>query len=254
MDLPTNAFKKRLASNTRQLGFWLTLGSAYAAEAVAGAGFDWLLVDMEHSPADPECVLAQLQAIAPYPAAPVVRPPQNDAVIIKRLLDLGAQSLLIPYVQSAAEATAAVAAVRYPPQGIRGVSATTRASRFGRIPGYGRVADRELCLALQIETEAALDELEAIAGIDGVDALFFGPADLAASLGHIGEPGHPEVTRTILEGIHRTAAAGRPAGLLTTDLGFAAECFDAGASFVAVGVDANLLARGADSLVAHFGD
>jgi 4-hydroxy-2-oxoheptanedioate aldolase len=252
MDLPVNAFKQRLGSGARQVGFWLTLGSAYAAEAVAGAGFDWLLVDMEHSPAGPECVLAQLQAIAPYRTAPVVRPPHNDAVIIKRLLDLGAQSLLIPYVQSGAEAAAAVAAVRYPPGGIRGVSATTRASRFGRVPGYGKIADRELCLILQIETEEALGELETIAGTDGVDAVFFGPGDLAASLGHIGEPGHPSVTSRILEAIHRAAAIGRPSGLLTADLGFATECMDAGASFVAVGVDASVLARGADQLVAHF--
>ena len=252
MDLPRNRFKERLKAGSRQIGFWLTLGSAYAAEAVAGAGFDWVLIDMEHSPADLENVLGQLQAIAPYNTAAIVRPPQNDPVFIKRVLDAGAQSLLIPYVQSAREAETAVASVRYPPRGIRGVAATTRASRFGRIPNYGKFAETELCLLVQVETVASLDELDAIAGTDGVDGIFFGPADLAASMGHIGEPGHPAVKSAVLDGIRRTSGSGRAAGLLTMDQEFADECLEAGASFVAVGADANALARAADTLVARY--
>lgn len=252
MDLPPNRFKRKLAARSRQIGFWLTLGNAYSAEAVAGAGFDWLLIDMEHSPADLETVLAQLQAIAPYDTAAVVRPPFNDPVIIKRLLDIGAQSLLIPYVQTVDEAENAVAAITYPPRGIRGVSATTRASRFGRVPHYGKRAEMELCVIAQIETVAALDELDAIVTTEGVDGVFFGPGDLAASMGHIGEPAHPAVNSAILDGIRRAHATGCAAGLLTADFDFADECLKAGAIFVAVGVDANVLARASDGLVAHF--
>lgn len=252
MELPRNRFKERLKAGDRQIGFWLTLASSYAAEVVAGAGFDWVLVDMEHSPADLENVLGQLQAVAGYETAALVRPPQNESVIIKRILDVGALSLLIPYVQSGKEAEAAVASMRYPPRGVRGVAATTRASRFGRALNYGRLAETELCLIVQVETLAALDELDVIAGTDGVDGIFFGPADLAASMGHVGEPGHPAVRSAILEGIRRTCGAGRAAGLLTTDPEFADECLGAGACFVAVGVDANALARAADGLVARY--
>ena len=252
MELPRNRFKERLRSGPRQIGFWLTLANAYSAEVVAGAGFDWALIDMEHSPADLETVLAQLQAIAPYGTEAIVRPPQNDPVTIKRVLDVGAQSLLIPYVQTAQEAAAAVASIRYPPRGIRGVAATTRASRFGRVPNYGKVAETELCLIVQVETIAAIDELDAIAGTDGVEAVFFGPADLAASMGYVGEPGHAAVKSAVLEGIKRMDAIGRASGLLTSDLEFADECLQAGANFVAVGVDANVLARTSDALVSRY--
>jgi 4-hydroxy-2-oxoheptanedioate aldolase len=252
MQLPANRFKRRLLESSRQIGFWLTLSGTYSTEAVAGAGFDWLLVDMEHSPAELENVLSQLQTVAAYDTAAIVRPPQNERVIIKRLLDIGAQSLLIPYVQSPSEAEAAVEAIRYPPNGIRGVSATTRATRFGRVPNYGQTADSELCVIVQVETGAALEDLEAIATVDGVDAVFFGPGDLAASMGYIGEPGHPAVKSAVLDGVRRTTVLGRPCGLLTADQAFAAECLEAGASFVAIGVDANVLARGVDAALAKF--
>src|SRR6185436_9489069 len=157
MDLPQNHFKRALAEGRQQIGLWCSLPGAYVAEAVAGSGFDWLLFDTEHSPGDPLTVLAQLQAAAPYPVSAVVRPASNDAVLIKRFLDLGAQTLLIPYVQSADEAKSAVAAMRYPPEGVRGVSGVTRATRFGRVAGYARRAHEELCLLVQIETEEALD-------------------------------------------------------------------------------------------------
>jgi 4-hydroxy-2-oxoheptanedioate aldolase len=252
MDLPTNRFKDRLKAGLPQIGVWLTLSSPFATEVVVGAGFDWALIDMEHSPADIENVLGQLQAIAPYETSAVVRVPQNNPVIIKRVLDLGALSLLIPYVQNATEARDAVAAVRYPPAGVRGVAGTTRASRFGRIPNYARRAEQQLCLIVQVETTNALDQLAEIVSTEGVDGIFFGPADLAASMGYVGEPSHPSVKSAILDGIRTVSDAGSSAGLLTTDQDFARECLDAGAKFVAVGVDASSLARAMDALVARY--
>ena len=179
--LPHNHFKQALLDGRQQIGLWCSLPGPYVAEAMAGSGFDWMLFDTEHSPGDPVTVLAQLQAVAPYPVSPVVRPASNDAVLIKRFLDIGAQTLLIPYVQNVAEAKAAVAAMRYPPAGIRGVAASTRATRFGRVADYGKRAHEQLCLLVQVETRAALDQLAGIANVDGVDGVFIGPGDLAAS-------------------------------------------------------------------------
>ncbi|MGO4665322.1 4-hydroxy-2-oxoheptanedioate aldolase [Bosea sp. 2RAB26] len=252
MELPTNTFKRALSEGRHQLGLWCSLPGAYAAEAVAGSGFDWLLFDTEHSPGDPLTVLAQLQAVAPYPVSAVVRPASNDAVLIKRFLDFGAQTLLIPYVQNAEEAKAAVAAVRYPPAGIRGVSGVTRATRFGRVADYGKRAGEELCLLVQIETQDALDNLEAIAAVDGVDGVFIGPADLAASLGHVGEPGHPRVTALIEKAVGRIRACGKPAGILTPDTAFAARCIELGTLFTAVGVDAAMLVKATEALARQF--
>jgi len=251
--LPGNRFKRGLAERASQIGLWCTLSSAYAAEAVAGAGFDWLLLDTEHSPGDVLSVLAQLQALSGYPnVAPVIRPAANDPVLIKRFLDIGAQTLLVPYVQNAAEARAAVAAIRYPPRGIRGVSALTRATQFGRVRDYAMRVERELCLLLQIETQAGLDALETICSVDGVDGIFIGPGDLAASLGHVGELDHPVVVTAIEDAIKRVVAAGKPAGILTGNATFAARCITLGTSFTAVGIDAGLLARGADALARNF--
>ncbi len=252
MDLPENRFKRALAEARPQIGFWCTLPGGYAAEILAGAGFDWLLFDTEHSPSDPIAVLAQLQAAAAYQVSCVVRAAWNDPVLIKRFLDIGAQSLLIPYVQSAAEARAAVAAIRYPPAGIRGVSGTSRSSRFGRVIDYAARAERELCLLVQVETGEALAEIEAIAAVDGIDGIFVGPGDLAASLGHVGQPGHPQVVAAIEDAIGRIGRAGKPAGILTPDRAFARRCLELGALFVAVGLDAALLARGAEALAREF--
>ncbi|MDP4026065.1 4-hydroxy-2-oxoheptanedioate aldolase [Methylobacterium sp. NEAU 140] len=252
MDLPENRFKRDLRAGRQQIGLWCSLPSAYAAEAVAGSGFDWLLLDTEHSPGDPLTVLPQLQAVAPYPVAPVVRPVSNDAVLIKRFLDLGAQTLLIPYVQDADEARAAVAATRYPPEGIRGVSSLTRATRFGRVQGYAKRAADEICLLVQVETRAALDRLEEIAGVEGVDGVFVGPGDLAASLGHAGEMGHPEVVAAVEEAITRTRAAGKPAGVLTPDPAFARRCIELGTTFTAVALDIGVLARGTEAVARQF--
>jgi len=252
MDLPQNHFKRALAAGRQQIGLWCSLPGAYVAEAVAGSGFDWLLLDTEHSPGDPLTVMAQLQAAAPYPVSAVVRPASNDAVLIKRFLDLGAQTLLIPYVQSADEARSAVAAMRYPPEGIRGVSGVTRATRFGRVAGYAKRAHEELCLLVQIETQEALDRLEQIAAVDGVDGVFIGPADLAASFGHVGEPGHPKMKPIVEDAIRRIRACGKPAGILTPDTAFAARCIELGTTFTAVGVDAAILARATEALAKQF--
>lgn len=252
MELPSNAFRKAVAAGRLQVGLWCTLSTGFAVEIVADAGFDWLLLDTEHSPGDVLTVLNQLQALSGHSPSPIVRPATNDPVLIKRYLDIGVQTLLIPYVESAEEAQAAVAAMRYPPKGIRGVSALTRATAFGRIPDYGRRAEEELCLLVQIETRGALDALEGICAVDGVHGVFVGPADLAASLGHIGKSDAAEVVSAVEDAIARIVAAGKPAGLLTTDPDLADRCIKLGATFVAVGVDAGLLARAADALARRF--
>jgi len=252
MKLPENKFKRALAEGRQQIGLWCGLASPFAAEIVADSGFDWLLFDTEHSPGDVEVVLAQLQAVSAYDVSPVVRPASNDTVLIKRYLDIGAQSLLIPYVQSAEEARNAVSAMRYPPEGVRGVSGLTRASGFGRIQGYACLAANELCLLVQVETRQALDQLEAITAVDGVDGVFIGPADLAASLGFPGEPGHPEVKAVIEDAVRRIRACGKPAGILTPDPAFARRCIDLGTLFTAVGIDVGTLARSTETLARQF--
>ncbi|HKT55065.1 MAG TPA: aldolase/citrate lyase family protein [Caulobacteraceae bacterium] len=252
-ELPANLFKKRLGAGERQVGLWCTLSTAFAAEAVAGAGFDWLLLDTEHSPGDVLTVLGQLQALSGFrDVAAVVRPASNDAVLIKRFLDIGAQSLLIPYVQSAEEARRAVSAVRYPPRGVRGVSALTRATHFGRYADYAARADEEIALLVQIETQAGLDALEEIAAVDGVDGVFVGPGDLAASLGLIGQLSHPTLVGAVEDAIGRIVRAGKAAGILTGDVPFAKRCQELGTSFTAVGVDVGILARGSDALARQF--
>lgn len=250
MRIPENTFKAALARGHAQIGLWLGLANPYAAEVVAGAGFDWLLIDGEHAPNTVPTILAQLQAIAAYPSHPVVRVPWNDAVAVKQVLDLGAQTLLVPMVQSADEARAAVAATRYPPHGVRGVgSALARASRWNRVDDYLRRANERIAVLVQVETRAGLDAIDAIARVDGVDGVFIGPADLAADLGHLGEPAHPDVQAAIDRAI---AAAGKAAGILSADPAAARRYLEAGATFVAVGVDTTLLARGAERLAAQF--
>jgi len=252
MELEINRFKAGLREGRQQLGLWCTLPGGYVAEAIAGSGFDWLLFDTEHSPADPLTILEPLQAVAPYPVSALVRPASNDPVLIKRLLDLGVQSLLIPNVQSAVEAQAAIAATRYAPAGIRGVAAVTRATRFGRIADYAKRAHEELAILLQVETCSALDALEDIAAVDGVDGLFVGPADLAASLGFPGESRRDEVKRAVEDTVRRIRACGRPAGVLATDAAFAQRCIELGTTFTAVGVDVGVLARGTEALARQF--
>jgi 4-hydroxy-2-oxoheptanedioate aldolase len=252
MDLPANPFKRALAEGRPQIGLWCTLSHHVVVEVVAGSGFDWLCLDTEHSPNELPMVLSQLQAAAAYPTHAVVRPAWNDMVLIKRLLDIGAQTLLLPYVQNAEEARRAVSYTRYPPEGRRGLAGVTRASRYGRVGGYARRAHEELCVLVQVETRIALGEIEAIAAVEGVDGIFVGPADLAADMGHAGESGHPEVQAAVEQAITRIRAAGKPAGILISDENLARRYLQLGALFVAVGVDTSILARETQALAARF--
>ncbi len=252
MNLPANRFRQALRDGRQQIGFWNTITGPVVAEALAGCGFDWIVIDTEHSLTDVPDTLGMMQAMAPYPVSAVVRPANNDPVLIKRLLDLGAQTLLIPYVQNADEARRAVAAMRYAPRGIRGVAGSVRANRFGLVTDYMTRAEQELCLIVQVETVDALARIDQIAAVDGVDGLFIGPNDLAASMGHPGNPSHPDVCLAIERAIKAIVAAGKPAGILTGDTGFARDCIGWGARFTAVGVDISVLLAGARGLAAEF--
>ena len=252
MDLPVNTFKRALKEGERQIGLWSSLASHYSVELLAGSGFDWLLFDTEHSPNELDMVFTQLQAIAPYPTHPVVRVPWNDMVMIKRFLDIGAQSLLIPYVQSAEEARNAVAFTRYPPEGVRGIAGSVRANRFGRVKDYHKRAHEELCVLVQIETQSGIDNLDEITAVDGVDGVFIGPADLHASLGYRGETAHPKVKPVIDDAIRRIRKAGKAPGILTGVEADARHWLELGCQFVAVGLDTVILARETQNLAAKF--
>ena len=253
MDIPVNTVKQALREGRPQIGLWLGLASATCAEICAGAGFDWLLLDGEHAPNDLQTLLAQLQAIAPYPSHPIIRVPIGDATRIKQVLDLGVQTLLVPIVETAEHAAEMVRAMRYPPEGIRGVgSALARASRWNRIENYLQSADEQMCLLVQVETRRGIDNLQAIAAVEGVDGVFIGPSDLSASLGHRGQPAHAEVRKVIEASIAAIRAAGKAAGILAVDETLARHYLELGCSFVAVGIDATLLAKATDSLAAKY--
>ncbi|KUF10580.1 HpcH/HpaI aldolase family protein [Pseudoponticoccus marisrubri] len=243
-DLKPNSFKAALRRMEVQHGIWCALRDPLAAEMLATCGYDWMLFDCEHAPNDVASVLSLLQAVAPHPVSPLVRPSHLNAAEIKRLLDIGAQTLLIPYVQTAEEAAEAVAAVTYPPAGIRGVAGLTRATGYGQVAGYHATARDEICLLVQVETEAALARIDAIAAVPGIDGIFVGPADLAASMGLPGQPGAPEVKSAVLSAIKRIRGAGQPPGVLTLDPVFARECIDAGAVFVSCDLDMAAMRKG----------
>lgn len=251
----SNPFRAALAAGRPQIGLWLSLADPYCTEICATAGFDWVLVDNEHSPNDARSTLAALQVVAGYPAThAVVRVLQGDPALIKQVLDLGAQTVLVPMVDTAEQAAAMVRAMRYPPQGMRGVGASAaRASRWSQNAGYLQGANDEVALLVQAETATALANLEAICAVDGVDGVFIGPADLAASMGHLGNAAHPEVQGAIDDAIRRIQACGKAAGTLTPDPAQARRFLDLGATFVAVGIDALLLARAARQLAKDFG-
>jgi len=251
-EMQTNAFKRAIAQGKLQIGLWSSLCSNIAAEVISDSGFDWILLDTEHSPNEIPDLVTQLQAIQGGTATPIIRPAWNDAVMAKRALDIGAQTLLFPYVQNVEEAKRAVASTRYPPQGIRGVSIAARASRYGRVPGYLTKANDEMCVLVQVETRTALDQLEAIAKVDGVDGVFIGPSDLAASLGRLGNPQHADVQSAMQDAAKRLKAIGKPAGILTGNEDEARRYIEWGYLFVAVGADVGLLARNADVLAKKF--
>lgn len=251
MQMPQNRFLAALAAGRAQLGLWASLSSGFAAEVTAPAGFDWTLIDMEHSPNDYFSVLAQLQAFAAHGTTAIVRPEWNDPVAVKRLLDLGVPGLLFPMIQSVEEAQQAVAATRYPPRGIRGFAGTTRANGFGRMRDYLDQVEDQTAVLLQLESAQALDQARAIAAVDGVDGIFFGPADIAADLGLAGQPMAEAVWDRIRPVARDLIAAGVPVGTLVLDPGFAAELINEGFTFVACGSDVSLLARASDDLLAQ---
>ena len=253
MDMPINRFKQRLQRGEAQIGLWLGLAEPYCAELAANAGFEWLVIDGGHAPNDLRGMLGQLQAIAPYPAQAIIRPVIGDTALIKQVLDIGAQTLLVPMVESAEQARQLVRAMHYPPNGVRGVgSALARASRWNSIPGYLDQADEQMCLLVQIESLEGLQNLDAIAAVEGVDGVFIGPADLSASMGYRGNPGHPEVQAAIEQAIGQIQKAGKAAGILSADEALARRYLELGAGFVAVGVDTTVLMRGLQGLAGRF--
>lgn len=249
-----NPFKAALRAGQPQIGLWMAMTSPLSAELCAGAGFDWLVIDAEHAPNDLPLILSQLQAVAAYPSHPVVRPPIGETWMIKQLLDIGAQTILVPMIETPEQAKDMVRAMHYPPKGVRGVgSALARSSRFNRLPDYLATAGEEVCLLLQIESRAGLDRLDEIATVDGVDGIFIGPADLAADMGHLGNPAAPEVQEAVEGAIRRLAFLGKPAGILTSNESFARRYLELGATFVAVGNDVSILQAGLTRLAAGFG-
>jgi len=249
----TNSFKAALQGGQPQIGCWLGMAEPYVAEIAGEAGFDWLVIDGEHAPNDLRSILAQLQGLARSSSHPVVRVPVGADWMLKQVLDIGAQTVLVPMVESAAQAEALVRAVRYPPGGVRGVGAAlARASRFSGISDYVARADAEICLLVQVENRAGIAALDAIAALEGVDGVFIGPADLAADMGFGAKSDAPEVRAVIADAIARIRAAGKAAGILSTDDAYARECLSMGANFVAVGIDVLVYAGAMKALAARF--
>jgi len=252
MDVPANHFKRAIESGRSQIGLWCSLASNISVEIVAGSGFDWLLLDTEHSPNELNMVYGQLQAVMENKVQPIVRPPWNDQVMIKRFLDAGVQTLLVPMVQTVEEAEQAVASTRYPPRGVRGFASASRSSRFGRVKDYHTRCEEEICVLVQIETKQGLDNLEAIAGVEGVDGVFIGPGDLSAGLGYLGDQGNPAFRPVLEDAMRRIKATGKAPGILTGDEALARRCIELGCLFTAVGADSGILARGSEQLAAKF--
>jgi 4-hydroxy-2-oxoheptanedioate aldolase len=252
VQIPQNTFKRALKSGRPLVGLWHSIGHPAVTEVLADSGLDWILIDTEHAPNEVTHVADALRALGGSSVAPVVRPAWNDLVIVKRLLDVGTQTVLVPYVQSVEEATRAVAATRYPPVGARGVASMHRGNRYGRVDNYFRQADDEMCVLVQLETRAAVDALEAIAAVEGIDGVFIGPSDLSASLGYLGEPRHADVRRVIEDAGRRARAVGTPIGILAPVEEDAAHWLEQGFSFVAVGGDLLSLRKSVDGLVTRF--
>jgi 4-hydroxy-2-oxoheptanedioate aldolase len=252
MQLPTNRFKRAIAERRPQIGLWSQACHATVTELLVDARPDWVLIDTEHAPLEVAGVVDQLRVIEGTGVTPIVRPAWNDAVLFKRILDAGAQTLLVPYVQTVEEAERAVRATRYPPHGNRGVAAVHRGNRYGKVTGYHGKAASEICVLVQIETREGADALEAIAAVDGVDGVFIGPADLSAALGHLGDSGHPDVRAAIEDLCHRAGKAGTPIGILAPIEADAEAYFRMGFTFVAVASDLGLLRQSSDAVVTRF--
>ena len=254
MEMERNPFTHAIRAGAKQVGLWVTLSNNFVADVIAPAGYDWVLLDMEHSPNDYFSIIGQLQTFAGTRTTAIVRVEWNNPVAVKRVLDIGAPGLLFPMIQSVEEAEAAVAATRYPPRGIRGAAGSTRATKFGRITDYVQRVEDETTVLLQLETVAAVEQAEAIADVDGVDGIFFGPGDISADMGKMGKPMDPEVWALIKPAAQKLIAKGMPVGTLVLDAGFAAELLNEGFSFVACGTDTSILARGTDVLLAQVKD
>lgn len=249
MPVPVNPFKRALAAGQIQFGCWLGLANSFSAEMMAQSGFDWLVIDGEHAPNDLRSTLGQLQVIAATDAHAVVRVPVGETYMLKQVLDAGAQTVLVPMVETADQARQLVRDVTFPPHGDRGVGyALGRASRFGTIADYGTTADAQICLLVQVENRRGLAALDEILAVDGVDGVFIGPADLAADMGHIGRADHPDVQAAIMEALARIRAAGKAPGILSTQDQMTNDALAAGAQFVAVGADVLLLGSAARAL------
>jgi len=251
-DIFPNKFKAALAAQQIQIGCWSALGSHISTEVLGLAGFDWLLLDGEHAPNDVLTFVPQLMALKGSASAPVVRVPTNDPVVIKRLLDIGFYNFLIPFVETEEEAVAAVAATRYPPEGIRGVSVSHRANMFGTVPDYFRQSNANIAIMVQIESQQGVDNLDAILSTEGIDAVFVGPSDLAASLGHLGNPLHPDVQRTIECIFGRAKAHNKPCGILAPVEADARRYLEWGATVVAVGSDLGVFRSATQKLADSF--
>ncbi|MFV0473128.1 MAG: HpcH/HpaI aldolase family protein [Pikeienuella sp.] len=244
-----NRIKDRLKTGEPLYGIFLGLADALASEVSAPSGFDWLLIDGEHAPNDLASIVAQANALARHDVDVFVRIRDRDPAHLKQLLDVGVRNFLVPVVDTVEQAKALASATRYPPEGDRGVGMLgARATNFGRNPGYLAEANKDICLILQIETPTALKNMDGIMAVEGVDGVFFGPADLSANLGHIGQPAHPDVKKVILDGIARARKAGKAAGVMTLDDALIEAYRDAGANFLSIGLDTNLLAKAADAL------
>ena len=243
-----NSLRQRLAAGERLIGCWCSLGNAITTEVLGVAGFDWVLLDGEHSPNDVISFIPQLMALKDSASAPVVRPSSNNAVEIKRLLDAGFYNFLIPFIETGEEAQRAVAATRYPPQGFRGVSVSQRSNRFGTVPGYFEGINEQICVMVQIESRKGVAAAAEIAAVDGVDGLFIGPSDLAAGFGHLGNPAHPEVQEAMAQVFAAGKAHGKPIGILAPVEADARRYLAIGATFVAVGSDLGVFRAGTQAL------
>jgi len=248
-----NKLKQGLKSDKIQYGIFNGIADSYAAEILAGAGFDWILIDGEHAPFDLRSILHQLQAMSKYDVSPIVRPPTGDPVLIKQLLEIGVQSLLIPMVESAAQAEEMVRAIHYPPSGIRGVgTALSRAAQWNRVNDYFKDADGEMCLCVQVESVKGYDALDEILKVEGVDCVFIGPADLAGSMGLIGQPMHEEVLAKVKDGIKRIRAAGKAAGTIAVKDEVVKMYSDVGANMIGLAVDSIILAKATKALAEKY--
>ncbi len=253
MKIAKNTFKQALNQDKPLFGLFMGIPNTTVAELCAGAGFDWVLIDSEHGPFDLQSIMAHLQAVAPYPVSPIVRPVEGQTALIKQLLDIGAQTLLIPMVETAEQAEQLVRACKYPPAGIRGLGTSmARAAQWNRIPDYLQKANDEVCLIVQIETLSALENIDAIAAVDGVDAVFIGPSDLSASMGHIGEPGHAKVVEAVCKGFNSILSAGKQPGVLAVTKELVDTYIQAGARFVGVGADTALISNATRKLAADY--